>query len=41
MIQIVFLLLNQYVDHLARGLSLVCNILDPDVIVLRRRYVKY
>ena len=26
--------LNQYVDHLARGLSLVCNILDPDVIVL-------
>ena len=26
--------LNNYVDHLARGLSLVCNILDPDVIVL-------
>ena len=26
--------LEQYVDHLARGLSLVCNILDPDVIVL-------
>ena len=26
--------LNLYVDHLARGLSLVCNILDPDVIVL-------
>tara|TARA_B100000427_G_C15377603_1_gene537356 strand:- start:1 stop:891 length:891 start_codon:yes stop_codon:yes gene_type:complete len=25
---------KQYVDHLARGLSLVCNILDPDVIVL-------
>ena len=23
-----------YVDHLARGLSLVCNILDPDIIVL-------
>jgi len=26
--------LNQFVDHLGRGLSLVCNILDPDVIVL-------
>ena len=26
--------LNDYVDHLARGLSLVCNILDPDIIVL-------
>ena len=26
--------LNLYVDHLARGLSLVCNILDPDIIVL-------
>ena len=26
--------LNNYVDHLARGLSLVVNILDPDVIVL-------
>ena len=26
--------LEQYTDHLARGLSLVCNILDPDVIVL-------
>ncbi len=26
--------LKQYTDHLARGLSLVCNILDPDVIVL-------
>ena len=26
--------LQQYTDHLARGLSLVCNILDPDVIVL-------
>jgi fructokinase len=26
--------LNNYVDHLARGLSLVCNILDPDIIVL-------
>ena len=26
--------LEQYVDHLARGLSLVCNILDPDAIVL-------
>ena len=26
--------LKQYVDHLARGLSLICNILDPDVIVL-------
>ena len=26
--------LNQYIDHLARGLSVVCNILDPDVIVL-------
>ncbi len=26
--------LDQYVDHLARGLSLVCNIIDPDVIVL-------
>jgi len=25
---------NQYVDHLARGLSIVCNILDPDIIVL-------
>ena len=25
---------DQYVDHLARGLSLVCNILDPDIIVL-------
>ena len=25
---------NNYVDHLARGLSLVVNILDPDVIVL-------
>ena len=26
--------LNNYVDHLARGLSLVCNILDPDIIIL-------
>ena len=26
--------LGNYVDHLARGLSLVVNILDPDVIVL-------
>ena len=26
--------LTNYVDHLARGLSLVVNILDPDVIVL-------
>tara|TARA_Y100000741_G_scaffold35810_1_gene25179 strand:- start:4 stop:891 length:888 start_codon:yes stop_codon:yes gene_type:complete len=26
--------LNKYVDHLARGLSNVVNILDPDVIVL-------
>ena len=26
--------LDIYVDHLARGLSLVCNILDPDIIVL-------
>ena len=26
--------LHNYVDHLARGLSLVCNILDPDIIVL-------
>ena len=26
--------LENYVDHLARGLSLVCNILDPDIIVL-------
>ncbi len=26
--------LEQYTDHLARGLSLVCNILDPDIIVL-------
>ena len=26
--------LKMYVDHLARGLSLVCNILDPDIIVL-------
>ncbi len=26
--------LNGYVDHLARGLSLICNILDPDIIVL-------
>ncbi|PPR48806.1 MAG: Fructokinase [Alphaproteobacteria bacterium MarineAlpha5_Bin4] len=25
---------DQYVDHLARGLSLVCNVLDPDIIVL-------
>ena len=26
--------LNLYVDHLARGLSVVVNILDPDIIVL-------
>ena len=26
--------MNRYVDHLARGLSVVCNILDPDIIVL-------
>ena len=26
--------LIQYVDHLARGLSLVVNILDPDIIIL-------
>lgn len=26
--------LNQYIDQLARGLSMVVNILDPDVIVL-------
>ncbi len=25
---------DNYVDHLARGLSLVCNVLDPDIIVL-------
>ena len=24
----------KYVDHLARGLSIVCNIIDPDVVVL-------
>ena len=29
-----FCIKSIYVDHLARGLSLVCNILDPDVIVL-------
>ena len=23
-----------YIDHLARGLSIVCHILDPDIIVL-------
>ena len=33
--------LDNYVDHLARGLSLVCNILDPDIIVLRWRHVEY
>ncbi len=26
--------LKKYTNHLARGLSLVCNILDPDIIVL-------
>ena len=26
--------LNKYVEHLARGLSIVCNVLDPDIIVL-------
>jgi fructokinase len=26
--------LDQYVDRLARGLAVVCNVLDPDVIVL-------
>lgn len=26
--------LDQYVDRLARGLAMVCNLLDPDVIVL-------
>ena len=26
--------LTQYVDHLARGLSIVINVLDPDIIVL-------
>ena len=26
--------INKYIDHLARGLSVVCNILDPDIIVL-------
>ena len=26
--------LEQYVDHLARGLSIIVNILDPDIIVL-------
>ena len=26
--------LNKYVNHLARGLSIVINILDPDIIVL-------
>ena len=26
--------LIRYVDHLARGFSIVCNILDPDIIVL-------
>ena len=26
--------LENYVDHLARGLSVVINILDPDIIVL-------
>ncbi|WP_372965622.1 ROK family protein [Marinobacter sp.] len=25
---------NQYVDHLARGLAVVINVLDPDIIVL-------
>ena len=24
--------INRYIDHLARGLSIVCNILEPDVI---------
>ena len=24
----------RYVDHLARGLSIICNIVDPDIIVL-------
>ena len=26
--------INRYIDHLARGLSIVCNILDPDIIIL-------
>jgi len=26
--------IKRYIDHLARGLSIVCNILDPDIIVL-------
>jgi len=26
--------IDKYIDHLARGLSIVCNILDPDIIVL-------
>ena len=26
--------LEQYVDHLARGLSIIVNVLDPDIIVL-------
>ena len=26
--------LDNYIDYLARGLSLVCNILDPDIIIL-------
>lgn len=26
--------LIRYVDHLARGLSIICNIVDPDIIVL-------
>ena len=26
--------MNNYIDHLARGLSTVINILDPDIIVL-------
>tara|TARA_B100000676_G_scaffold287958_1_gene319055 strand:+ start:263 stop:1153 length:891 start_codon:yes stop_codon:yes gene_type:complete len=26
--------IHQYIDHLSRGLSIVCNILDPDIIVL-------
>jgi fructokinase len=26
--------LDSYIDHLARGLSIVVNVLDPDIIVL-------
>lgn len=26
--------LNQYLEHLARGLAAIINVLDPDIIVL-------